>query len=325
MVPVGVIGLSSDWEARYRPALRSLRNRIVVRAVYDPVLSRAEHAAGEMGATAVAGMRALARRDDLKALLVFDTGWYGPEALRILCRAGRPIFIGGDFSADAATLERLAAAAVDCGTMVMPALESRYTPATFRLRELIATRLGRPLHVAVTAEQPGVAAGGFAVNDRPQAEFLARLADWCCYVVPTPPADVQVAASDALAGTTIRFSFDRPRIGGERPIADIQLTSAGIGSAAPSDPTYHVRCERGEATLESVDRIAWQTDGECVDESLSADRSAVQVMLDHFCRRVVGGLIPVADLEDVRRSRALVRAAAESWRTGSPVRFGDPT
>ena len=37
-------------------------------------------------------------------------------------------------------------------------------------------------------------------------------------------------------------------------------------------------------------------------------------MLDHFCRRVAGGLIPVADVADVRHSIAVVEAAEQSLR-----------
>ncbi len=318
MVPVGVIGLSSDWESRYRPALKSLRNRIVVRGVYDPVLSRAEHAAGELGTVAASGMQSLARRDDLKALLIFDTGWYGPEALRILCKAGRPMVINGRFSPSDATLDRLILAADDCGTMVMPALESRYTPATFRLRELMATRLGRPVQIDVFAELPADPPNGNGSNSRHPADCLACLVDWCCYVVPTSPIQVQVTGS---AADTIRLSFGQPRSGGASPVAEIRTqTTSGCG-ASVSTPRYRVRCERGEATLDADDRIVWQTADERGDESLVADRSAVQVMLDHFCRRVVGGLIPIAGLEDVRRGRSLVYAAFESRRTGAPIAF----
>ena len=154
MVPVGVIGLSPAWETQYRPALKALRTRIAVRAVYDHVLSRAELAAADFGALPVAGMRALARRDDLKALLVFDTGWGGAETIRLLCSAGRPMFVAGTFSADEPELERLIESAVDCGSMVMPALGARYTPATCRLRELMASRLGRPLKIEIEANAP---------------------------------------------------------------------------------------------------------------------------------------------------------------------------
>lgn len=320
MVPVGVIGLSPAWDTRYRPAVRSLHARLEIKAVYDPVLSRAEQAAGEFGAQAVAGMRSLARRPDIKALLVFDTGWSGSDAIRMLCSSGRPIFVGGALAADETALDQLRHAAVSCGAMVMPELGQRYTPATSRLRELMASRLGRPLQIEIEADAPSVPPGGQPLGRRPWDEFMARLADWCCYVIPTPPTDVEAVADQEAGPENVRFMFARPRAGGETPVVDIRLrvpTSQSTEEAVT--PIYRIRCERGRAEVHSANRISWQTNGELVEESLASERSDLQVMLDHFCRRVVGGLIPVADLGDIRRSRALAQAAAESLRTGAPV------
>lgn len=320
MVPVGVIGLSPAWETRYRPALKSLKGRIAVRAVYDPVPSRGEQAAAELGAKPVTGMRALAGRQDLRALLVFDTGWCGAEALRLLCPSGRPIFVGGALAADEEGLDRLRDAAASCGAMIMPELGQRYTPATCRLRELIATRLGRPLHVEIEADAPAVPPDGQPLGRRPWDEFVARLADWCCYVIPTPPTDVSAAAEGGSGPTAIRLTFARPRAGGEPPAVEIRLrTAASVPAEEAAPPLYRVRCERGQAELAASNRIAWLSGDDRREESLVAERTDLQVMLDHFCRRVVGGLIPVADLGDVRRSRNLARAVAESLRSGSSV------
>jgi hypothetical protein len=35
-------------------------------------------------------------------------------------------------------------------------------------------------------------------------------------------------------------------------------------------------------------------------------------MIDHFCRRLVGGLVPIADISDVCRCLRLTRAASDS-------------
>jgi predicted dehydrogenase len=320
MVPVGIIGLSPAWEARYRPALKALGHRIAVRAVFDPVLSRAELAAAELNAVAVGGMLAIARRSDLKALLVFDTGWCGSEALRLLCLAGRPMFVGGALAADEASLDRLRETAAGCGTMVMPELGERYTPATCRLRELIATRLGRPLSIEIEAHAPAVPPGGQPLGRRPWEEFIARLADWCCYVVPTPPREVAASGNGSTGPETIRLSFAQPRSGGEVPRVEIRLrTAAATDADVSAGAVYRVRCERGEAEITSPSRIQWRTATERAEESLTSERSDVQLMLDHFCRRVVGGLIPVADLTDLRRSRTLAQAAVESRRAGAAI------
>ena len=43
-------------------------------------------------------------------------------------------------------------------------------------------------------------------------------------------------------------------------------------------------------------------------------------MLDHFCRRVVGGLIPVADLADVCGHLRLIESAERSLTVGRPMK-----
>ena len=152
--------------------------------------------------------------------------------------------------------------------------------------------------------------------------MLFRLADWCCALVPTSPTEVEAVEDGADGPETIRLRFAQPRSGGEHPTVTIRLRAA---TPAPSEearmPFYQVECERGRADVLSANRIMWRCDGETYHESLTSERTELQVMLDHFCRRVVGGLIPVADLADVRRSWILAQAVAQSLRNGAPVRL----
>ncbi len=41
-------------------------------------------------------------------------------------------------------------------------------------------------------------------------------------------------------------------------------------------------------------------------EGLATERTETEVLLDHFCRRAVGGLIPVPSLEDFLRAKASI-------------------
>lgn len=89
----------------------------------------------------------------------------------------------------------------------------------------------------------------------------------------------------------------------------------------PASPVrFQVTCERGEAILEGPAQIRWTvTGGGGGTESLTSDRCEVEVMIDHFCRRLVGGLIPIADISDVCRCLRLVRAAKESHAKRAPI------
>ncbi len=74
---VGLVGLGNAWEVRHRPALRALSDRFEVRAICEPVAHWAHIAAQEFGAAPVDGFRALAEREDIDAVLVLSSQWYG--------------------------------------------------------------------------------------------------------------------------------------------------------------------------------------------------------------------------------------------------------
>ncbi len=90
MPDVGIIGLSPTWESRYLPVLRKLRNRVRVRAVYDPVFCRAQHAALELEADVSEGIHSLVNRRDLRAVLVLDSSWQSTYAIKCACETGKP-------------------------------------------------------------------------------------------------------------------------------------------------------------------------------------------------------------------------------------------
>ena len=65
--------------------------------------------------------------------------------------------------------------------------------------------------------------------------------------------------------------------------------------------------------MELAERLPWWNPkrhllSEQHSETLESDRDDAFVMLDHFFRRVVGGLIPVADLSDICRAINVFRA-----------------
>ena len=87
----------------------------------------------------------------------------------------------------------------------------------------------------------------------------------------------------------------------------------------PGGITLDVHCEEGVARIDGNSDIMWQHAETQAVESLAADRPDVEVMLDHFCRRAVGGLIPVADLRDIYDSLNTLSAADDSLNRNEPV------
>lgn len=346
MVNVGILGLGPAWQTRYRSALEELRERIRLRAVYDPVFNLAEQAALDDHASAVPGILALLEQPDVQAILVLDTAWYGQQVLELLCRCDKPIYLAGYLGEDVAGLRRCHEQAVARGLTLMPEFSRRYTPATGRLQELTATELGPPHHLAIEAHGPRLDHVDMFSGGSSARELLVGLFDWCRYILRTPPVSLQArfpeCESDADGSRcSLVVEFGPQRSGGAPPRAELQLSNRGadrttIAESRPADCSpadrpeeasetseppvcYEIRCERGTASIRSPVEISWTTGSEVRTESLKSERSETEVMLDHFCRRVVGGLIPVADLADRCRSLLLTQAAEESLRTGRKV------
>ncbi|MCE2728019.1 MAG: Gfo/Idh/MocA family oxidoreductase [Planctomycetaceae bacterium] len=227
---VGIVGLGSQWESRYLPALRALADRFEVRGICEQVAHRAARAAAELNAAPVDGFRALAARDDIDALLYLADQWYGATPILAACEHGKSIYSAISLPFDPDEAGMLRRRVEESGIAFVAELPRRHAPATVRLKELIATRLGRPRmlfchrrvpHAATTAVQPP--------RDRAtEARDLMELVDWCRYVVGTEPTSVVAvrhaeapgAATDDYQMMSLddrRLPDDEPRLRDDRP------------------------------------------------------------------------------------------------------------
>src|ERR1700689_1852636 len=141
MINLGIVGLGPVWENRYRPVLEKLRHRVRVRAVYDPIASRCDQAAFDFGAVPYQGVSALVAQGDLRGILVLDMSWHGNSLLQFVRKARKPAYISGSLGEDWNEILELRGLVESEGLLVMPEFSRRFTPATCRLRELMATRL----------------------------------------------------------------------------------------------------------------------------------------------------------------------------------------
>lgn len=139
-------------------------------------------------------------------------------------------------------------------------------------------------------------------------------------------------AAETRDGFTARVTFDgrgdsfssadATQLTQDRPFAElvVRRTASDIEGTCNSMgfPKVTVECERGTASIRDVAEITWATENSTKTESLLSERPEVQVNLDLFCRRAVGGLIPVADLRDVCQSMRIAKAAYDSLNIGLP-------
>jgi predicted dehydrogenase len=311
MINLGLVGLGPVWESRYRPVLEKLRHRVRVRAVYDVIASRSEQAAFEFGAVPYQGVLTLLSQPDLRGILVLDTSWHGNALLHFVRKMKKPAYIAGSLGEDWDELTELRSLVESEGLLVMPEFSRRFTPATCRLRELIATHLGPPRHISIRAVPPAADAPDAVPGQAAGTDFLVGLLDWCRYVVRSAAVELEAGPLHAEAPPE-----------GPRSIA-IEFGARDLERRPTVRLELHNPPEAcGEAVIEGPEHIRWTpSGGEGKTESLTADRTEVEVMIDHFCRRLAGGLIPVADMSDVCRCLRMVHAAKESHAKRSPVRL----
>ncbi|MCH7988646.1 MAG: Gfo/Idh/MocA family oxidoreductase, partial [Planctomycetes bacterium] len=190
---VGLIGLGDGWNARHRPALRSLSDRFEVRAVCSEVAAKAEQVAREFEAEVVDGFRALVEREDVDVVLMLSSGWYGSLPILAACDAGKAIFCSAALDIEPHRALELKERVEKSGVAFMAEFPRRHAPATLRLKELIATRLGRPrllfCHQRLLVEKKNdLPKNG---DSRPLAiREMMELVDWCRYVVGLSPTSV---------------------------------------------------------------------------------------------------------------------------------------
>ncbi|QDT38919.1 hypothetical protein [Stratiformator vulcanicus] len=285
MIRVGVIGVGPQWNARYRPALEALAERVKVVVLHDPLRRRADAEAGRLSAFASPGVVALSRFPRLRAILLSGDLHASLPTCQLLAKSRLPVLWGQPAMSDPAAIVRLAKSADKFETSITPALPLRFAPSTFRAKELIVTRLGAPWEL--TARLPHSIS-----TDR-----VAKIIDWCRYLSGRDPVRVWPASGDQ----PLRYQFAR-RGSGRTAMLTIECSTETMAASAVQDrwPSLSVRCQRGRAELSSPTDIAWSAGRESRQESLSNDRPAELVLVDHFLRRAAGGLIPSADLKDVR-------------------------
>ncbi len=333
---VGIVGLGSQWDSRHLPALRSLADRFEVRGICEQVAHLAKKAATELGTVPVDGFRALAARDDIDAILYFADQWYGATPILAACDHGKAVYsaISLPFAPDEARLLRQRVE--ESGIAFMAELPRRHAPATVRLKELIATRLGRPRLLFCHRRVP---LSGAAVTAPPrdrasEARDLMELVDWCRYVAGAEPTSVvSVRHAEVPGGDTDDYqmmSLDFSPIN-EGTLAPGNGTLAQIScgyymprqwdEAAGFRPpaALQVACEQGIAFIDLPSSLVWFDEVGRHQESLESERPVGEHMLLQFHRKVTSLVRAVSGLDDTLKAMQIVQAAATSQSEGRRV------
>lgn len=332
-IRLGLVGLGSAWEDRHRPALRTLADRFEVRAVCDQVRHRAEQVASQFQADVVDGFRSLIARPDVEAILMLAPQWYGPLPIFAACEMKKPVYCGATLDLDLQQAQKITQRVNQAGIPFMAELPRRYAPATLRLKELIATRLGPPqllfCHLRICPEEGrGRQREHFYIGHT--GDHLVELVDWCCYLVAQPPGGVtgimHISSSPPHQEdyTMISLDFSPPDSPGTGPLAQISCgrsIPAGWEEARTYRPpaALEIYCQQGIAFLDLPASLVWFDEAGRHLESLETERPVGERLLCQFYRLLTTPGAKTKDLEDTYRALYIVSEARRSHQLGQRI------
>ncbi|HUE70086.1 MAG TPA: Gfo/Idh/MocA family oxidoreductase [Pirellulaceae bacterium] len=334
---VGIVGLGDAWESRHRPALRSLSDRFEVRAVCCEVAHLAEQAARDFGAASVDGFRALCSRDDVDAVLILSPQWFGPLPILAACEHRKSVYCGAALDIDSPEeATQIRQRVEDAGIAFMAEFPRRLAPATLRLKELIATRLGKPkllfCHRRSTIE-PGLAARRPLKHSPTMQREMIEQVDWCRYVAGMEPTSVVGISHGSIGGEDgddgedyemMNLDFSPPGQIGAGPTAQISC-GRYMPMAWPEAVSFRppaalqVCCENGVAFVDLPATLTYFDAAGRHMESLESERPVGERLLMHFYRAVTSLVRKVSDLDDAYRAMSIVLAAHASFEEGRRI------
>ena len=335
-IRVGLVGLGSAWEQRYRTALRALADRFEVRAVCEQVRCRAEQAAAQLGADVVDGFRSLIAREDVEAVLMLAPQWYGLLPIFAACEMRKPVYCAGGLELDMEQAQKITERVRQAGIVFMAELARRHAPATVRLKELMATRLGSPrllfchLRSFWKPPAPGELNG---LGSRTAEAELVELVDWCCYIVGQTPTYVmgfhhqgRLSEREQEDYMMICLDFSAPDRPGEGPVAQISYDRSipvGWEEAMTYRPpaALQIHCQQGIGFLDLPATLVWFDEAGRHLESLEDERPLGERLLCQFYRLLIGSTGQTQDLEDVFRALSILHQARRSHLLGQRIRL----
>jgi predicted dehydrogenase len=300
--------------------------------VCEQVTHRAERAATAVGAVAVDGFRALVARDDVDAILYLADQWYGATPILAACEHGKAVYSAISLPFDPQEAQLLRRRVDESGIAFVAELPRRHAPATVRLKELIATRLGQPRMLFCHRRIPLSDAGQAVPQRDPDHESrdLLELVDWCRYVAGVEPTSVVAVRHAETPGSPLddyrMMSLDFSQSGppGDGAIAQISCGyymprqwEEAVGFRPP--PALQVVCDNGIAFVDLPASLVWFDTAGRHQESLESDRPVGEQMLLQFHRSVTSLIRHLSGLDDALKAMEIVRAASQSQAEGRRI------
>ncbi len=323
---IGLIGQSRDWKSVYGPLLMQMRDRFEVRSVYNSVSALADQVAHQFDADNEDSYRSMVARPDIDAIITLESDWYGVLPIFAACDAGKAVFCGSDVNLDAETMDQVRQRVTESGIAFISELPRRYAPATIRLKELIATRLGAPrllfCHRRLPNDINELEKSATALQTRENRELI-ELVDWCRYLVDEEPTWVQAIRHPFAQNPTVSdYQVVSLGFGDPERRHDAVLAQISCGAYIPAQwheaiafrppAAIQVCCANGLAFVDLPTSLVWFDSAGRHQESLEHEASSCQLLLQQFHRCVTSPIQRIENLNDLYKAVSIVSLARES-------------
>ncbi len=334
-IRVGLVGLGDQWNTRHCPALKALTDRFEVKAICCEIADRSRSIAEEFGAIPLDGFRAMIEREDIDAILALAPDWAGPIPILAACEAGKAIYSSAALDISPDQLTQIRERVDRSGVAFMAELPRRHSPATIRLKELMATRLG-PARLLFCHERLAVEKQSDRLRRGDYCPLVWRnfmeQVDWCRYLIGAEPVNVTSSIHEQhdehkdIYYQMASLTFESSNGQSTAPLAQLSIGhyiperwQNALSYRRPA--SVQVCCENGMAFIDLPSTLVWFDEGGEHTESLEADRAVGEQMLCQFHRAVTSLVRKTTDLEDAYRALTVVLSAQQSAESGRRIQL----
>ncbi len=309
LIQLGLIGAPDDLRQTYLPIFVKYAHRIQINSVYDPAWMCAKQAAQLLRSKATPSLLDLFHNNQIEALICLKSPW--TPLTRLADHFNKNILFLGPTSIDIAAFPSSHPSSLSGSQFCCPGLTWRYQPAMLRLLELISTKLGIAQHIELTFPT-----GSTSLTQHP---LVASLLDWAFVLLGRDLHCVDI--EQASTGGCSKYVFQLRRKRSPHEPARLFIAQAQT-LQPPAEFSAKIVCAQGEALINSPVDLSWTLhSGSWQTEVLHQERAAVEVLIDHYCRRIAGGLIPVPAGEDLCVVEKALSALDAVMTTHQPITF----
>jgi predicted dehydrogenase len=265
-------------------------------------------------------------RDDIDGVMLLSAHFYGPTPIFAACEYGKAVYCAAALELEDDQATTLRERVQESGIAFMAEFACRLSPATLRLKELLATKLGKPRLLFCNRRRSSPIK---CENGDRCARDLVELVDWCRYVVEGDPTSL-IATAHRSAETpfndyfAVSLDFSPNAEFGLGPVAIIgcgnyvpESLEESLAYRRPAD--LKVVCDNGIAFVDLPNTVAWFDKAGQHMEKLDHERNVGEQLLMTFHRAVSSLVLKTASLDDAHKAIIITNQAKASCKTGQRI------